>query len=1140
MIEMRFLLLVLFFLSGFSLNVVRHELFTAGACKGAIRESVINNANTVISGRQDESVLSSGKWLKVSTSGRGVYKIPHSLLKQWGISDPYEVNIYGTGGLPLDEKIGNSVHDDLPQLAISHGKSNGADCLFFYAPGAVNWEIVPDGDFFKHRLNPYSTKGYFFITEGEGASEIAEILPLVEQEATHAIASYNAYDLYEQEKFNLLSSGKQWFSDKFINGSTKNYNFLLHDISDPAEITISINAVAHSSAASEMIILANQNKLGEINFDRVNTSDATSLYADEQKLVLTFPVQQNELNLIVKYYSGAANANAWLDYIEINYIRKLKLHNDEPLFFRDIASVGEENIAEFSIENISSGLKVWDITDFCNVKEVSVELDGNFMKFKRPASQLREYVAFDVDGNFPEPQFEGEVENQNIHGLSTPEFLIISHPDFMNSAEELADFHRSYDGMEVAVVSAELVYNEFSSGRKDAAGIRNFIKMFYDRKEGLKYVLLFGDGSYDNKGVNTGSNCFIPTYQSDNSLNPVATFVTDDYFVILDEGETVYEGTMDLCIGRIPCSTTYQAEVVVNKIKNYNSEDALGKWRNHVCFIADDEDGGMHMTDSEKLADMLNEKHEEFVTDKIYFDAYQQVTGPGGENYPDVTDAINRKVREGVLVLNYMGHANERFMSDEKVLDVSHINSWSNADKLPIFVTATCGFSRFDGDETSAGEYVLFNPDGGGIGLFSTTRLVYAYSNYLLSRSFYNFVFEEDENGEHYRMGEIMRLAKVNTAGSINKRNFSLLADPALKLSYPRYKVVTNNINGKDASGRIDTLGALQHVTVSGFISDISGKKADNFSGEIIPTVYDKAVMIKTLGNAGEMPVEFKVQENIIYKGLVNVTDGEFTFSFVIPKDISYNPGRGKIVYYADNGTIDANGGYIDFAVGGSGSQVVDNEGPEIELYLNTPDFVSGDKVEKNCSLLAFLSDENGINIVGSGIGHDITAIIDDNLPELIVLNDYYQSNEDDFTSGTVVFPLRDLSAGKHSLRIKAWDVANNSSEKEIEFEVTDNFYISEVRNSPNPVYDYTFFIFRHNQPDASLNAIYEIFDLNGRRVDYFTTVVGSSGLESNRVRWDLNASDSELENGIYLYRITVKNNDGVITSSTGKMVVAR
>jgi len=1139
-LKIRYLLIVILFLSGFSLNDARPELFSPGVCQGAIPKYALKNTDTGNYGLQDESVLSSGKWLKVSTSGKGIYKIPHSSLIQWGITDPYKVNIYGAGGLMLDEKTGEPVFDDLPRLAVTHGKSNGADCLFFYAPGTVEWKVDPDGQFFEHRLNPYATKGYFFITEGTGASETIEILPVVEQEATHAIDFYDAYDLYEQEKFNLLRSGKQWFSDKFINGSTKNYNFSLHDISASAEITVTLNAAAHSSATSEIIIFANQKKVGEINFDRVNTSDATSLYADERELVITFPVQQDDLNLTVKYYSGAANARAWLDYIEINYSRKLKLHNDEPLFFRDIASVGEGNIAEFSIENSSSGLKVWDVTDFFNVKEVPAGLAGNVTKIRRPAFQLQEYVVFDMDGNFPEPQFESEVENQNIHGISTPEFLIISHPDFMDSAEELADFHRSYDGMEVEVVSADLIYNEFSSGRKDATGIRNFIKMLYDREEGLKYVLLFGDGSYDNKGVNNESNCFIPTYQSDNSLNPVATFVTDDYFVILDEGETVYEGTMVVGIGRIPCSTTYQAEVVVNKIKNYNSEDALGKWRNHVCFIADDEDGGMHVTDSEKLADMLNENHGEFVTDKIYLDAYQQVTGPGGESYPEVTAAINRKVKEGLLVLNYVGHANERFMSDEKVLDVSHINSWTNADKLPIFVTATCGFSRFDADETSAGEYVLFNPNGGGIGLFSTTRLVYAYSNYLLSRSFYNFVFEEDEDGEHYRMGEIMRLAKINTTGSINKRNFSLLADPALKLSYPKYNVITNGINGHDVFGQADTLGALQHVTVSGFISDISGKKADNFSGEIIPAVYDKAVMIKTLGNAGEMPVGFKVQENIIYKGLVNVTDGDFTFSFVIPKDISYNPGNGRIIYYADDGSIDAHGVYSNFIVGGSSSQVADNEGPKIDLFLNTTDFVPGDKVEKNCSLLAFLSDENGINTVGSGIGHDITAILDNNLSEVMVLNDYYQSNEDDFTSGTVIFPLTGLSAGKHSLRIKAWDVANNSSEKEIEFEVTDNFYISEVRNSPNPVYDYTFFTFRHNQPDASMDAIYEVFDLNGRRVDYFTAVVGSSGLESNRVRWDLNASDSELENGIYLYRITVKNNDGVITSASGKMIVTR
>jgi hypothetical protein len=1088
---------------------------------------------------KSESVLREGKWAKISISEKGIYKIPWTKLSEWGFSNPSQVKVFGAGGMILPEAPGNILYDDLPQVAVWHGKNNGTDCLFFYAPGTMEWEPDGTGRFFERRLNPYTSKGHFFLSEQGSAQKNIETMAEISHAATHQVTSFNAYALNETERFNLIQSGKQWFGDKFIHGSTRSYTFQVADAENSSNISLRINAAARSSSVSEMIISANQANLGTLNFERVSTSDNSSIYANERNARFSIPAQSGALDVVLKYFGSGTSPEAWIDFIELNYLQRLKTSGNEPLFFRDLSSVGQGNTIEFSIETNSSDIKVWDVTEVFHVKEVLLQKSGNQAKARRPASELREYVAFSPNGNFPEPELVGEVENQNLHALPTPEFLIISHPNFLTQSEELANFHRTHDGMRVEVVSSGKVYNEFSSGNKDATGIRNFIKMFYDRNQGLKYILLFGDGSYDNQNIKPGSTSFIPTFQSDNSLNPVGSFVTDDYFVMLDAGESVYNGAVDLGIGRIPAHTAFQADLVIKKIKDYHSPEALGNWRNIVCFIADDEDGNLHMNDSERLANQVNDNHAEFITDKIYFDAYQQITGPGGESYPEVTEAINQRVKDGVLVLNYVGHANDRFLADERVLDISHINSWSNTNNLPIFVTATCEFSRFDADDTSAGEYVLFNPNGGGIGLFSTTRLVFAYSNYLLSRSFYNVVFEKDQNGEHYRMGDIMRLAKINTINTTNKRNFSLLANPALKLSYPKQRVITSTINGHNAAMVPDTLGALQRVSVSGFVADESGSKLNNFSGKIIPTVYDKAVKMRTRGNAGETPMEFKVQENIIYKGLAEVKNGEFTFSFVIPKDISYSLGKGKIIYYADNGEVDAHGAFENFVIGGSGSQITDNQGPNIELYLDSPDFIPGDKVSKNPMLLAFLYDENGINTVGSGIGHDITAVLNDDYSKVMVLNNYYQADIGDFTSGTIRFPLRNLPEGKHTLRMKAWDVANNSSEAEIEFEVTGNFFVSQALNYPNPVSDYTFFTFEHNQADATLEAIFEVFDLRGQRVDYFTTLVGSNGTISNPVRWDLAEAKIQMRSGIYLFRITAQNADGIITSTSGKMIVA-
>ncbi len=1089
---------------------------------------------------KQESMLREGRWIKISTPTKGIYKIPYATLSGWGFSNPANVKIFGAGGMILSENPGDIEYDDLPQLPLEHGKNNGTDCIFFYAPGTIEWNPSEANTFLEHRRNHYATGGFLFLTENSGTDKVVEAYPLTTDVPTHSISSFDEYALVETEEVNLLHSGKQWFGDKFTHGSTRNFAFDLSNAEDNSNFSLRINAVARSSASSQMNVLAGQTNIGKIEFTSVNTSSSTTAYANERTALFTSPASSGNLNVGLQYTGSGTTTEAWLDYIELNYRRKLTAGN-EALFFRDMNSTGLNNILEFSVQNASADLKVWDISNPFDVKEISLEISGNVAKGKRPASQLKEYVTFKMNGNFPEPENIAEIENQNLHGLSTPEYLIVSHPNFLNQARELADYHKSTDGMTVEVVSANAVYNEFSSGNKDAAGIRNFIKMFYDRNEGLKYVLLFGDGSYDNKGNKPGTINLIPTFQSESSLSPVESFVTDDYFVLLDAGESILRGAVDLGLGRIPASSSFEAELAVRKIKNYQSGEALGDWRNIICFIGDDQDNSLHMRDSEDLANQVNKNHGEFITDKIYFDAYRQITGPGGESYPEVTQAINDRVKEGVLILNYVGHANDRFMADEKVLDISHINSWANTTRLPIFVTATCEFTRFDSDDKSAGEYVFFNPNGGGIGLFSTTRLVYANSNKLISESFYRFVFAKDTNGEQYRMGDIMRLAKINTSNAnvVNKRNFTLIADPALKLSYPRHKVITSSINGNEPSELPDTIGALQKITITGYVADEFENKLSNFSGKIVPTVYDKAAIKKTRGNGGEPSMEFKVQENIIYKGLAEVVNGEFSFSFVIPKDISYNPGNGKIVYYADNGETDAHGVFENFIISGSGSGLADNQGPEIELYLDTPEFTSGEKVSKNPTLLAFLSDENGINMVGSGIGHDITAVLNDDFGNTMILNNYYQANAGDYSSGTVRFPLRNLPVGKHTLRLKVWDVANNSSEAEIEFEVTGDFHIENIVNYPNPMNNYTFFTFEHNQADATFEAIYEIFDQTGNRVDYFVTQVGSNGRVSNPVRWDLFESQVQLRSGVYPYRITVQNSDGAIASGSGKVIVA-
>lgn len=1092
---------------------------------------------------QNQSVLKSGDWVKISTSTKGIYKIPHSTLVDWGFSNPSQVNVFGSGGKDLSENPGIIDYDDLLQNAVWHGLNEGEDCLFFHAESTTSWKLNSEENRFVHELNNYSTKGSYFLTEEVGIPKLVEEIPEIAESVNHQVSSFDAYVLHEKELVNVLEngSGKKWFGEIIRSGNSISLKMDLPDLDISKELSVEISAIGRSFENSELEVQINGSTEESFQFNKVNTGSETSLFADEEKKVYNISAFGNTLDVDLNYIAvGSDNiASSSLDYIEVNYRKKL-IAGNQPVYFRDILSVGDQNILEFSIENGTEDLMVLDVTDTNNGYSIPVYESEGITRFKRPADELREYVVFNISGDFMEPEFVGEVENQNLHSISVPELIIISHPTFLNSANKLADFHRSYDGMSVEVVTSDQVFNEFSTGTKSATGIRNFIKMLYDKGNSLKYVLLLGDGSFDNRNIRGENNNLIPTFQSDNSLTPTASFVSDDYFVILDDGESVYDGAVDLGIGRIPATTAFEAELVVEKIENYYSADALGDWKNVVCFIGDDEDSNLHLKDSEKLADHVNETHNEFITDKIYFDSYKEEVTPSGQQYPDVTDAINNRVKEGVLVLNYVGHANNRFMADERVLDISNVNAWSNSDNLPIFVTATCEFSRFDADDTSIGEYVLFNPNGGGIGLFSTTRVVYAYSNFLLSKSFYQYIFEKDENGKRYRMGDIIRLAKVNTINNTNKRNFSLLGDPALKLSYPSNKVVTTSINGQNANSEPDTIGALQTIEVESYVADYSDQKLNDFTGEVAITIYDKEIEMETLGNNGENPIQFGVQENIIYKGQASIKNGNFSFSFVVPKDIAYNLAKGKIVYYATNEITDAGGAYENFIIGGSSeTQIPDNVGPDIDLYMDSPDFVNGSETSKSPILLAFLSDENGINTVGTGIGHDITAVLDNDFSNVLVLNEFYQGSIDDYTSGSVRFPLSDLPVGKHTLLLKAWDVANNSSEVEIEFEVSGDFSISSIGNYPNPVNEYTFFTFEHNQSGAILDVIIEIFDQSGRRVDYIAKQVGSDGLQTNPVRWDMAESNIYLRSGLYVYRVFAKNESGLIASKSGKMLIA-
>ena len=511
-------------------------------------------------------------------------------------------------------------------------------------------------------------------------------------------------------------------------------------------------------------------------------------------------------------------------------------------------------------------------------------------------------------------------------------------------------------------------------------------------------------------------------------------------------------------------------------------------------------------------------------------------------------------MKQGALIINYTGHGGTSGLAHEKVVTVPMIESWNNFEHLPIFMTATCEFSRFDDvdrtlslsfqDRTSAGEKVLLNPNGGGVALFTTTRLVYSGPNFSLNESFYKIVFEKDENNQNYKLGDIMRITKNNTASTVNTRCFTLLGDPALCLAYPEYKIVTESVNGTPLSEPQDTLHALEEVSVKGYIADDNGNKMTNFNGTVNSALFDKAITMNTLNNDGEGVFTYESQNNILYKGQATVTNGEFTFSFMLPKDINYDIGNARLSHYAHNENSDAHGSNTDLIVGGLSEEVKeDKQGPEINLYMNDTTFISGGTTNDHPVLIAYLKDLNGINTSTSGIGHEITAILNGNNNEKINLNDFYQSEKDNFRRGSIVYPLSDLEPGSYTLELKVWDTYNNSSTGAIDFVVTspNTFIMENLINYPNPFSLETTFRFSHNKPGENLNIVIWIFNTSGQVIRKLESETYSDGFQSGPLRWDgLDSSGQLLSEGMYIYKVRATTEDGQVAEKNARMLIIR
>ncbi len=1124
------------------------------------------------------SVLKTGDWYKISIYKDGIYKIDHTFLESLGIDmstlDPRNIRIYGNGGQMLPELNSVAHLDDLVENAIVvQGESDGvfdvSDYVLFYGKSALAWNYntsasCPD---FQQQEHLYSDSAYYFVNVDLGLGKRVQSVASSSLPATHTVNSFDDYAVHETESVNFIKSGKQWFGELFDNIASYNFSFSFPNIVTTSPVKVGVNIasrlVVSGTSSNSTYTVSSGSGSASLSIPSVDGS----VYTDYARIASAcYSYNSSSSVITVNVTKQTANAQGWLDYIVVNARRNL-IMNGTQMHFRDTQSMGAGNVSQFNLTS-NNTIQIWDVSDITNVSNRLLTNAGTNYQFVAPSDTLNEYIAFS-GASYLSPLKVGKVANQDLHGIAQKDYIIVSHPDFYDEAVRLALFHESTDTLSTVVVTPQQIYNEFSSGSRDISAIRNFVKMFYDRAtttaERPKYLLLMGDGSYENKRNYLGNTNFIPTYQSFNSTVLTQSYVSDDYFGMLDDSEGLFTSdAVDIGVGRFPVKSISEAVSCVNKVLNYtktgfdytassnactsglSSSTPFGDWRNVIGFIGDDEDGGLHQKDADRLATLVDTTYNNFNVDKIYIDAFSQESTPGGQRYPAAKEAINKRMEKGCLILNYTGHGGELGLAHERIVEVADISNWTNANSLPLVFTATCEFTRYDDPErTSAGEMVFLNPHGGGIAMFTTVRVVFAGPNFLLNQEFYK-ALETQVNGQMPRLGDLYYEMKTQPVGtSLNSRNFTLIGDPAVRLAYPKYEVSTDSVNSVAiTSSSLDTIRALSTITISGFVRDKNNAILTNYNGVLYPTVYDKSQNVNTLSNDGSAtpPFTFKLQKNILYKGKVSVTNGYFSYTFIVPKDILYNYGIGRISYYAQNGNEDATGYYEKIIIGGTdNSAPLDAKGPDVKLYLNDDKFVFGGITDETPDLFAKIKDDNGVNTVGNGIGHDITAVLDANTENSIVLNDYYQADLNSYKSGTIRYPYSAISEGQHSLTLKVWDVYNNSSQTYTEFVVAKSadMALSHVLNYPNPFTTKTQFYFEHNQCCQTLEVELQIFTISGKLVKTITDYVTAEGNRSDPINWDgRDDFGDKIGKGVYIYRLKVKNSQGSSAEQIEKLVI--
>lgn len=1109
------------------------------------------------------SVLRSGNWYKIGVTQRGIHKIDAAFLSNLGIDiaslNANNIRIYGNGGQVMTEMPDDSEPNDLVQNAIyvsaSGSTFTSSDYILFYAPGLVKWQY-DDLVGYYHTQNYYSDTAYYFLNVDLGAG-----LRISESEVggtpDTTFSQFDDYVVIDQDSFYHSSAGRIWWSHQMFSDAAstlqKSVTLQLTDPVGPIDIDYQFGTTV-PVGGSKMRLTRAGSLLAEVPF-------SSFIQYDDVKIVdgtLSTSTDSRTIALQLQFVP-AGSGRGLLDYIRVKGPSRINLSGQSQLSFRNQASsMYFGGPIAYRLINAGSSIKVWDVTHPLRPIARPISLSGSTATVQTEGAGINEMIAFD-GSNFYQPVYSGPVENQNLHALGPADFIIITVDSFLPAAEELAQLHAEVDGISTHIVTTKQIYNEFSSGAQDIAGIRNFLRMFYDRASTPEQVpanvLLLGAASYDYKDRTINNTNFVPNFHTYNSGNfggdIFAAFSTDDYYVLLDSAEVLQAGPAalyDMGIGRIPAKSNAEALQVVEKIRNYLSPQSFGPWKNSSLFVADNADGaGNFPRDCDWIVDSLMLYSPVLNNHKLYADMYERVSGGSGDTYPKVADELNSHIYSGVFLINYSGHGNPQRLAEENILTKPQIASYRNIDKLPIVITGTCDFGRYDHPELSSGGVELFlKPDGGAIASLTTTQQVYSGSStQMISRYIPNQFNKID--GEIPTMGEALIRAKNSSGGShTNNLKYVLLGDPALKPAIPRLEVTTDSIlvySSETETSLSDTLSALGNYILFGSVKDAAGMVRSDFDGTVYVTIFDKP-QTNPISNFYPSYTEFVTQNSVVYKGQVSVQEGKFSINMIIPKDLNYEFGKGKISYYASNEYIDGAGSDTNIVVGGFAEYIrEDNEPPVVKPYIDDEQFRDGGVTGPDPLLYVKLYDDNGINISGSSIGHDLIAILDGDATNPYILNNYYFTMPDDIRNGYVYFPMSNLSEGWHEIEVRAWDVYNNSGSGTVRFQVRnkEEAFISEVYTYPNPTSEsQTWFVVQHNLKNEQVKITIDIFNTAGARVKSIEKTLNP---DANRIEIPWNTTDEsgmQVAPGVYPFRVVLTGTENKQDIQYNKVVIIR